>query len=82
MTRRIITCVPVDLSRIPGGKKLTYTNTHYDKVVCPMCRQLMYLGPNSKAEHLAKGTPFVCMVCALTFGVLINQEDVETFGGP
>ena len=55
-----VVCAPVKL--IPGAPP--YPNTHYEQVACPMCSELMYLGPRGKAQA-ARGTPMLCMICAV-----------------
>jgi hypothetical protein len=73
----LITCVPVRFAA-----ELGYPNTHYEQIPCPLCTQLMYLGPLSKARHQKNRTPLMCMECAIRQGILTSEQDVISLGGP
>ena len=71
----VIACAPVHLP--PDAP--VYPNTDYPQVACPLCGQLMYLGPRSKAKHEADGTPIACMPCVLAHGG--DPTRVQHLGG-
>jgi formylmethanofuran dehydrogenase subunit E len=73
----IIACAPV--KPIPGTPP--YPNTDYEQVACPLCSELMYLGPRSKERHERDGTPIVCMPCAVKHGAMVVPDNVTHLGG-
>lgn len=74
-----IACAPVR----PVEGLPPYPNTHYPVVECPLCHELMYLGPRSKIMHERDGVPIMCMVCALSVAKLTGDDLTPvSLGGP